>query len=132
MLILLAWVSREGIEYAWHWGFLAGLAVGIASALPLWIPLLTYVGITALAEFTKARIWQVPIFSFFILTLLGTLIIQSVFYIYLIIVGSTITFGEAFNLVILPTGVLNLLLALPVYTLIGEIVDRLYPSVLEQ
>lgn len=127
LLTYLAWVLREEVIGLWQWGLIAGLVVGFASEMPIWIPIATFLLITSFIQLLKTRIWQVPVISLFTTTLLGTFFILSVQWIYVVSTGAPIDFGEAFNLVILPSMTLNLLLAFPIYGLMGEVTLRLYP-----
>lgn len=131
MLTLLGWLLHERVEGKWAWGVLAGLMIGYASHLPIWVPLIGYLLVTAVAEFMQTRVWQVHLLSLFLTTLVGTFLIQLIALVYLVISGAPLDFGEGLNLVILPSVVLNLILALPIYGLVGELSSRLYPPEVE-
>lgn len=131
MLTYLAWALREEVTNVWQWGLIAGLFVGLASELPFWLPIATYMLITALIQLLKTRIWQIPIIALFTSTLFGTFLILSFQWLYVVILGAPIDFDQAFNLVILPSMTLNLILAFPIYGLMGEVTLRLYPMVEE-
>lgn len=128
MLTFLAWVLREGNPGLWRWGVIAGLAVGFASELPIWLMVSAYLLIAALVQVMKQRIWQAPVISLFVTTLIGTLLIQGISLLYLLINGSKIELPLALNLVILPSMILNLLITFPTYALVGEISARIYPD----
>ena len=127
LLTYLSWVLREEVTGLWQWGLIAGLVVGLASELPVWLPIATYLLITSFIHLLKKRIWQIPVISLFTTTLLGTFFVLSVQWIYVVSTGASIDFGQAFNLVILPSITLNLLLAFPIYGIMGEVTLRLYP-----
>lgn len=131
LLVLLGWILHTRVEGKWHWGLIAGFLVGTASALPVWLPVATYLLVTALANLLQTRIWQVPIMSLFVTTIAGTFIIQGISFLYLLVTGTPLSFNESLNLIILPSVILNSLLALPVYAVIGEIANWMYPPELE-
>lgn len=128
MLSYLAWVLRREAPGSWYWGLIAGMMVGFASELPVWLPIAGYLLITAGIRAVKNRIWQVPLFALFSLALLATVLLLGLQWVYLALLGSQINIGEALNIVILPSVVLNLIAAFPIYTLIGELFQFLYPE----
>lgn len=127
-LALLGWLLQEGTTGHIQWGMLAGVFVGVTSAIPIYVPLAGYLGITIIVIIIKQRIWQVQILLLLITTILGILIIQGLTYFYLLITGVPLDLLEVFNLIILPSIILNLLMALPIFGLMGEIAKWVYPS----
>ena len=131
LLCFLAWILRRNAPGSWYWGLLAGLAVGFSSELPVWLPIAGYLIVTIGIQTLKTRIWQVPLFSLFTTTFLATILLLGLQWIFLALSGSPIDINSAFNLVVLPSVVLNLIAAFPVYTFIGEIYQFIYPEVEE-
>ena len=64
-------------------------------------------------------------------TFLATLITQSISVAALVINGTPIALLEAFYMITIPSAMLNLLLAVPVYALIGDLANWLYPEAIE-
>jgi len=77
------------------------------------------------------KIWQTPILVLFFLTLLGSLIVMGLDYSYLALIEGNRPLWDTFNLIILPSIVLNLIFILPVYSLIGELTKLFYPPTAE-
>lgn len=126
-LTYISWVLRAEVSGQWQWSIIAGLMVGFASELPVWLPVSTYLLINALIQLVKSRIWELPAISLLATTLIGTMLILTMQWIFLFLGGTSISIGAAFNLVILPSTILNLLLAFPIYALMGEVTVRFYP-----
>ena len=131
MLIFLGWVLREEATGLWSWAITAGLVVGIASELPIWLPVVPYVLMASIITILKKRIWQLPIMSLFATTLIGTFLMLIIQWLYLILLGAPIGIESAFNLVILPSMLLNMLLVFPIYGIMGELFTRIYPHLEE-
>jgi hypothetical protein len=127
LLVLLAWILREREKAVWQPALIAGSLVGLASALPIWLPIAGYLLIAGLAHLLQGQLWQIPLLTLFTLTFIGSIIIRGLSLFYLTVIGTPLELGEAFNLVILPTTILNLFLALPIFGLIGEITNWFYP-----
>jgi rod shape-determining protein MreD len=131
LLAIIAWALQKRVRTAWQWSLIGGLMFSLASALPLGAPIIGYSLSTGLALLLRQRIWQVPILAMLVTTFLCTLITQGIAFIALGLVGNPIAIGEAFNLIILPSVLINLLLAIPIYGLISDLAKWLYPEELE-
>lgn len=128
LLTLVSWALHERVDTAWHWALIAGGVVGWISALPIWVYLLAYGMATLVALQLRSRVWQIPILALFTTILIGTVIVHALSFLVLQIGGVILDPGEAFNLVTLPSLLLNLLLAIPVFGVIGELAGWMYPT----
>jgi cell shape-determining protein MreD len=128
LLVMLTYMLQEDVRADWRWGIAVGLMVDLSSALPIWVSLAAYVGAAALAQLLETRVWKIPLLTLFGATLGGTLLIQAVTMFYLWLNASPINFAEAFNLVTLPSMLLNLLLVLPVSAVVSEFSKLALPS----
>ncbi len=131
MLAVIAWALQKKSQTAWQWCIIGALAANLTSAVPLGVPLIGYSLTTAIALLLRQRVWQVPILAMFLVTFLGTLITHAVTVFALRLTGNPIPILEAFNLVTLPSILLNLLFAVLVYALTSELTRWLYPEELE-
>jgi cell shape-determining protein MreD len=131
LLALVAWAVQERVKTSWHWAVIAGLMMGVASALPPGAALVGYLAATALALAFRRLIWQVPLLAMVTGTFLGTVLTHAVDIAALRFTGSTIPWLQALNLVTLPSALLNLLLAIPMYALLGDLAKWVYPQEIE-
>ena len=131
MLVLIAWSLHERVRTAWLWAIIAGLLVSFVSAMPSLAPLIGYLLVTAIARLLQRRMWQSPILAMFVTTVAGTLIFQLLSMISLILSGTPLPIRESLSLVVLPSALLNLLLSLPVYALVSDMVSWVYPAEVE-
>jgi hypothetical protein len=67
----------------------------------------------------------------FIAALMGTLLTHAISFIALRAFGSLLPWQDTLNLITLPSILLNLLLAIPAYALLGDLANWLYPEELE-
>jgi hypothetical protein len=65
------------------------------------------------------------------MTLIGTVIVQGITLLGRWLEGADIPFLQAFNLILLPSLMLNLLLAAPVLALVHDLANWLYPQEME-
>ena len=131
LLTIIAWALQKKVETAWQWCIIGGLVTNIVSAVPFGVPLLGYALTTSIALALRRRVWQVPILAMFLVTFLGTIITQGLALASLRLNGSPIPVIVAFNLVTLPSILLNLLFAVLVYALVGELAGWLYREEIE-
>jgi rod shape-determining protein MreD len=131
MLTLIAWALQKRVQTAWQWSIIGGLAMNITSAIPLGVPVISYAVTTGIALVLRRRVWQVPILAMFLVTFTGTLISQGITLLVLRLTGSNINIIQALNIVTLPSILMNLLFAIPVYALVSELADWLYPEEIE-
>lgn len=127
LLILLGWILHENSEGHWQWGVIAGIFVGIASELPIWVTVLSYLLVVLVVQLLQSKIWQAPMVILFVSITICSFLVLAIISSYLLIIGVPLPILESFNLVILPSVILNLLFILPIYALIGELVKVFYP-----
>lgn len=127
LLLLIAWNLQEGGPNMWPWTLLAGVGISFVSALPFFVPIFGYALVTGFARLIQRRIWQSPLLAMLLVTLLGTLIFHLLSITALFISGSIIQFNVAWGQVTLPSLLLNLILAIPVYATVHSIRDSLIP-----
>jgi rod shape-determining protein MreD len=128
LLVLAAWGLQERVRGAWIWGAVSGLLVGFVSGIPWYVYLIGYLVVVGMARLLAHRVWQAPLLAMFTVTLIGTLVLQMLTYFERTIFEVSLTFNLSFVQIILPSILLNLLLAIPIYALIQDLANRLYPS----
>ena len=131
MLVLLSWVLQSNRESNLWLGVITGLLVGISSAIPFWLPVIGYTILVWIVTVVQRQIWQVPIWLLLISTFLGSLLIYGIEVLYLLVIGVPMSLFEVLNIVLLPSLVLNMIVVLPVYAVVGEIVKAVYPKEVE-
>ena len=131
LLVLITWMLQSDEKQYWVVGGFAGFLIGLSSALPIWLPIIEYLAVVAMVTFFQRRVWQVPIWLLLTTTIISTGFIYGIELLYLSLEGAVFNFTDAFNLLMLPSIVLNLILSLPMYGVVGEITKLLYPEKVE-
>ena len=126
LLVVVAWGLQEHARAAWIWGVAAGLLVGLVSGIPWYIYFIGYLSVVGLARLLVHRIWQAPLLVMFAVTLIGTLELLMLMFLYRTFIQVPLDLSEVFLQIFLPSILLNLLLAIPVHALIRDLVNRLY------
>lgn len=128
LLVLAALGLQERVRHAWIWAVLAGLFVGFVSGVPWYVYLASYLAVVGVARLLTHRVWQAPLLAMFSVTLIGTLVLQMATFTVLTFLQVSLGLADVFEKIILPSILLNLLLAIPVYGLVRDLADRLYPG----
>lgn len=127
LIILIAWALQEQVESAWHWAIFSGLLVGFVSAVPPFVPMIGYLFAVAFARFIIRQIWQTPILALFSVTFFSTLVYHLITYFALVVTGTPLPFDDTLALIVIPSVFLNLLLAIPVHSLLRDLALWVYP-----
>ena len=131
LLVVVAWSVQERVKTAWHWGVIAGLLASLATAVPALAIILAYVLSAGIAIYMRRIFYHRPLLAMITATFLATLITQAISVAALVINGTPIPLLEAFYMITIPSAMLNLLLAVPVYALIGDFANWLHPEAIE-
>lgn len=131
LVILAAWALQEGVSTAFQWAFLASIMVSFVSHLPWFIYLIGYFSVVFLAFLLQRRVWQLPLLAMFSVTFLGTLLMHLLSYFYLRLSGDPLPFGDSMGLITLPSVLLNMLLAIPLFGMMRDLARWVFPSVEE-
>jgi rod shape-determining protein MreD len=128
LVLLAAWALQEEVDSAWHWAAATGLLVGFVSGISWVVPVLGYSAVVALAQVFQRRVWQAPLLAMFSITFVGTILLSVLSLIVLRVAGVPLPIDDALGLVTLPTVLLNMLLAIPVYAVMRDLARWVYPS----
>ncbi len=131
LLTIIAWALHKRVKTAWHWCIIAGLIYTVASALPFGVSLIGYIAVTGLTLFMRRHTWQVPILIMLILSFIGTIFFHGLSLLGLKLSGNPLPVIDAIGLITLPSVILNLIFAIPVYAIVNDLANWLYPEEIE-
>jgi len=128
LILLAAWALQERVKSAWHWALAACVMVGFLSRLPWLVFVIGYMTVVFLAQLLQKRIWQAPLLAMFSVTFAGTIFMQLLSFVVLRILGTPFSLGDVLGLITLPSLLLNMLFAIPVYAIMRDLARWVYPS----
>lgn len=131
LLTIIAWALQERVKSIWAWALIGGIMVNIVSGIPFGIFIAAYLTTTAVVVMIKKRLWRAPILAMLATTFLGTLVVHIFSITARWFTGAQIPLIQAFYLITLPSILLNLLLAIPVYIIVCDLANWLYPEEIE-
>jgi hypothetical protein len=127
LLTLAAWSLQVQVPESWQWGLLGGMLVALASSLPFYVPIISYLILVMFARIVLRRVWQIPALAMFLVVFAGTLFLHALSYVALKVTGNPMSLSQAFSLITIPTVILNMMLAIPVYTVVRDLAGWIYP-----
>jgi rod shape-determining protein MreD len=128
LVMLAAWSLQDEVDSAWHWAAATGLLVGFVSGISWVVPFLGYLTVVALARLFQQRVWQAPLLAMFSITFLGTIVVSALSFGVLRFADVPLPIGDVLGLLTLPSVLLNMLLAIPVYAVMRDLARWAYPS----
>lgn len=127
LILVAAWALQEGVTTGFHWAFLASVLVSLVSRVPWVIFFATYAGIVLLAVALQRRVWQVPLLAMFSITFLGTVLMHVLTMAYLNLSGAAVPFADSLGLITLPSVLLNMLIAIPIFAMSRDLAAWVFP-----
>ena len=127
LVILIAWALQENATSAWHWALLAGAMTALVTGLSWGVPLTVFLMAVLIARALQKRIWQAPLIAMFTVTFAASLFSHLLTFIVLNITGASLPFDDSFSLVTLPSVLLNLLLAIPIFWMMRDLARWVNP-----
>lgn len=121
LLVVASWGLHQRTRYFWVVILVMGAMIGAISAEPMLIPIVVYMVVYLAAIWVRERILQSPLLAMFFIVFMGTLFQHLLYMVSLFISRTAFVWREAIFNILLPSLILNMLLAIPVHALIQEL-----------
>lgn len=131
LLAVIAWSLHERVQNGWVWAVVAGMIMSLLSGMPFGVYLAGYLLTTLTAMLLKRTVWKIPALAMLLVVFIGTLLTQGLSFVALTLTGTPLPLLDTVNLIILPSLLLNLLLAIPAYILVGDFANWTHPVEIE-
>lgn len=131
LLFVVVWCLYDRSKRLWLLIILMAGIVSIISALPVYIPLIVYFFIYQLSRLLQTRIMQSPLLGIIVLTFAATLLQVILNLAYLFILRTNLAITSVLIEVALPSILLNMLLAIPMYAIVRELAYYAFPKGVE-
>ncbi len=126
LLCIIAWSINDRTEYSWVLTIGGGLIMSYISAMPMNGYLWMYLFIWIMIRFIKMRVWQMPLVLMLFVTITATLVISVGTLGLLFLQNANVNYLEAFRQIIVPSLVMNLLLSVPMYAFLNDVINTIY------
>jgi rod shape-determining protein MreD len=131
LLFIVAWALQDRVDSAWQWCFIGGIFASLYSALPFGAFIVAYLICVGITRLLRHRIWKAPFLAMLAAIFISTIVVQVISMLSRIVMGVSVSFIDMFNLILLPSLLLNLILAIPVFSIMRDVAGWLYPEELE-
>jgi len=131
MLAIIAWGLQKRAASLWAWGIIGALLVGYVTAVPVIVYVTGYLVVVGLVLVFRQRAINVPVLTMLMATFLGTLIVHSFTLLTLRMLNRPLPLLVSINQIVLPSLLLNMILALPFFFIFKDMVALLHPEPLE-
>ncbi len=131
LLFIIAWALQDRVDTVWQWCLIGGVFASLYSALPLGVYLGAYFICAGIARLLKRRIWKAPFLAMLATTFICTLVVLLISLAARLLTGVNIPIISSLNLIILPSLLLNLILAFPIFSIMHDMAGWLYPEELK-
>jgi rod shape-determining protein MreD len=131
MLFIIAWALQDRVENVWWWCLIGGIFASVYTALPFGIYIAAYLICAAIARLLIRWIWKAPFIAMLAATFIGTLVVNITSFATRMVSGVSLPVTSVLNLIILPSLLLNLLLAIPIFSITRDMAIWLYPEELK-
>lgn len=119
--LLLVWIAAWALlskdNSAWVWAVVAGVVFSFVSATPWYTSLTAYLAVVVMAKFIRGGLWQSPLLSMFVITILGSIILYTLTFIGLTLQGADYPWQDTLVRIIIPSIFLNLFISIPIHAL---------------
>jgi len=128
LLVVIGWGLAGRTSESMVFAFFGGLFLDLFSVLPFGTHAIALVIVAFLVSLYEGRIWEVNILMPLGITLMGSLVYNTIILAVLLLAGRQIDLTYAFGRVILPSTFLNLIFAIPISQAMAGLARRLYPA----
>jgi cell shape-determining protein MreD len=108
---------------------LAGGLMTFISSVPVPAVLISYVVAAVLTRYLVNRLWEMPVFSMLIITVVATFLQHLLYILMMQFQGSSIPFLASLQEITLPSIFLNIIFAFPMYLLVRDAQKLVYQEV---
>ncbi len=126
LLILIVYGLHPRAKQPFFWAIFAGLMFGFISKLPTFVPVVVFIVVIWGAKLVRMRIWQMPVLAYLFIVIIGTFLYQFGSLVALKFGGSILPVVESINLIIIPSVLLNLIFAIPIYYIFNDFLDVVF------
>lgn len=129
LLFIIAWSLNRQAKRFYIPALIAGIVITLISSVPVPGVLIAYILAAILTRVLVNRLWEMPLFSMLIITIIATIAQHLIYIIISQVGGIPIPLSQSLSQITLPSVFLNVILALPVYLIVQDTQKYIYQEV---
>lgn len=129
LLFIIVWCLNRQAKNFYIPALIAGGLVTFISSIPVPGVLLSYILTAVLTRILVNRLWEMPVFSMLIITIVATFLQHLIYILVLQFQGSPVPLLSSLSGITLPSVFLNIILVFPMYLLVHDAQKLVYQEV---
>lgn len=129
LLFIIVWCLNRQARNFYIPTLIAGGLVTFISSIPIPGVLISYALAAVLTRILVTRLWEMPVFSMLIVTIVATFLQHLIYILILQFQGSSVPLLSSLNEITLPSVFLNIILVFPMYLLVRDAQKLVYQEV---
>jgi len=129
LLFIIVWCLNRQAKNFYIPALIAGGLVTFISSIPVPGVLLSYILAAVLTRILVNRLWEMPVFSMLIITIVATFLQHLIYILVLQFQGSPVPLLSSLSGITLPSVFLNIILVFPMYLLVHDAQKLVYQEV---
>ena len=129
LLVLIAWGIHSRSNSAWIFAIIAGFIISFFSQVTWLAMVFPYLFIILITRLLHGKFWNSPLLAMLLMSIIGSMLVHLATVMSLFFEEISINLNQAFSEIMLPSVFLNLLLALPVFFLVKDLLRWIHPQV---
>ncbi len=129
LLFIIVWCLNRQAKNFYIPALIAGGLVTFISSIPVPGVLLSYILAAVLTRILVNRLWEMPVFSMLIITIVATFLQHLIYILVLQFQGSSVPLLSSLSGITLPSVFLNIILVFPMYLLVHDAQKLVYQEV---
>ena len=130
-LFVIGWSLQPRVKARWLWAAVGGLIATLLSAMTPGVLLLAYMLTFVIGSYIQQHFWKQPSLAMLAAVFIGVVIIHLFSYVAVSLISGLQPVREVLNFLLLPSLLLNILCAFPVYLVVKDMASWLYPEELK-
>lgn len=126
LLLIIVWCLNPQAKKFYIPTLLAGGIISFISSVPIHAIFISYLLAAIITRLLIARLWEMPLFSMLISTIIATVAQHVIYIIALQFQGSSIPFMQGLREITLPSIFINIIFAFPIYLLVRDVQKFVY------
>jgi len=129
LLFVIAWCLNRQARKFYVPALLAGALISFISSIPFPMAIISYLVAALLTRAFVSRLWEMPIFTMLIITIVATFFQHLLYIVTMQFQGISISLLSSLQEITLPSIFLNIIIAFPVYFIVRDAQKFVYQEV---
>ena len=128
LITIIIWGLHDRSKGSWILAIISAVLLTSLSSVPFGVYILVFLVINLIVLLIRGKIWKTPFLVLILLVIAGTIIEHAFSYLGLLLTGFNASIGIIFTSVTIPSIILNLFWTFPIFLILNQLLNKLFPS----